>query len=322
MTYNIIKYQPDLQADWNRFIKESANGTFLHQRNYMDYHQDRFNDFSLMIYSKNKLTAVLPAHIIDNDIFSHNGLTYGEILYHKKCHLADKLEITEQLIKFLQDNNIKRWFVKSIPNIFHRNPDDTNLYIYPHLVSEMQWVKPFFVIFTPSFKSINRNRKRSIASTNHLSLKISQDLKYLPDFWKIIQQNLADRHHATPVHNLSEMQLLIDHFPKKIRFFACLSHNQVLAGAIVYKFANSVHFQYIHANNEQDKRNAVDFLTNYLIEHYKDKYTFISFGSAEKNNFIDQGLSYWKESFGATVINQYAYKITINTNHKLNQILQ
>ena len=31
---------------WDQFIRESKNGTFLFMRDYMDYHQDRFVDFS------------------------------------------------------------------------------------------------------------------------------------------------------------------------------------------------------------------------------------------------------------------------------------
>ncbi len=322
MGYLVKKYQKEHQKDWDDFVRKTANGTFLHQRSYMDYHAERFTDYSLMIYKKNKLIGALPAHIIDNEIFSHNGLTYGEILYHNKLHLADKIEITEQLLEYLQDKKINHWHIKSIPNIFHRYPDDANLYLYHHLASKMLWMKPFFVIFTPTFTGINRNRKRSIAETKSLALQISQDQKYLAGFWQIIQQNLASRHQASPVHSLAEMQLLMKRFPQEINFFACLSNDKVLAGAIVYKFANSVHYQYIHANNEPDKRNAVDYLTNYLIEHYKKDYTYISFGSAEKNKFIDQGLSYWKESFGAKIINQYAYKIDINKAHELKQIRQ
>jgi len=322
MEFFIKKYQKNNQKEWDAFVLKTNNGTFLHQRNYMDYHANRFDDYSIMIYKKNKLIGILPAHIIDNEIFSHNGLTYSEILYHNKLHLADKIEIAQQLVEYLKNINIKQWHIKSIPNIFHRIPDDANLYIYPHLKSKINWIKPFFVIFTPSFRNINRNRKRSIASTKSLSLKISQDQNYLPDYWRIIEQNLATRHRANPVHLLTEMQLLIQKFPKEIQFFACLSNNEILAGAIVYKFNNTAHFQYIHANNQEDKRNAVDFLTNYLIEHYKNEYTYISFGSAEKKGFIDQGLSYWKESFGAQIINQYAYQIDIDTAHQLNQIMQ
>ena len=44
----IEKYTADKINDWNDFISTSKNATFLLNRNYMDYHSDRFDDFSLM----------------------------------------------------------------------------------------------------------------------------------------------------------------------------------------------------------------------------------------------------------------------------------
>ena len=48
--FEIKRYTPELAKEWNQFVAESKNGTFLFDRNYMDYHSDRFNDHSLMFY--------------------------------------------------------------------------------------------------------------------------------------------------------------------------------------------------------------------------------------------------------------------------------
>ena len=55
--FNIQRYTSDKQAEWDAFIAQSKNGTFLMQRGYMDYHSDRFVDCSLMFYLKEKLYA-------------------------------------------------------------------------------------------------------------------------------------------------------------------------------------------------------------------------------------------------------------------------
>ena len=47
----VSKYDSSDRDAWNRFVEESKNGTFLHLRSYMDYHADRFEDFSCMVYS-------------------------------------------------------------------------------------------------------------------------------------------------------------------------------------------------------------------------------------------------------------------------------
>lgn len=70
---------------WNEFVLNSKQGTFLLNRNYMDYHSDRFDDNSLMFYdTKDRLTAILPANIKDNVLQSHQGLSYGGLSYEKK----------------------------------------------------------------------------------------------------------------------------------------------------------------------------------------------------------------------------------------------
>ena len=46
----IIPYSINRKEVWDQFVAQSKNGTFLFQRNFMDYHADRFFDCSLMIY--------------------------------------------------------------------------------------------------------------------------------------------------------------------------------------------------------------------------------------------------------------------------------
>ena len=71
----IVRYTPDQKQAWNDFVSRSKNGTFLLDRNYMDYHADRFTDHSLMVYRRDKLYALLPGNIAGDTFYSHQGLT-------------------------------------------------------------------------------------------------------------------------------------------------------------------------------------------------------------------------------------------------------
>ena len=51
----IHRYTAAYHRDWNDFVSESSNGTFLFLREYMEYHADRFTDYSLLVYDGNKL---------------------------------------------------------------------------------------------------------------------------------------------------------------------------------------------------------------------------------------------------------------------------
>ena len=54
-------YSPELKARWDEVVRGSRNGTFLHLRDYMDYHSHRFSDMSLVAMRDGKPLAVLPA---------------------------------------------------------------------------------------------------------------------------------------------------------------------------------------------------------------------------------------------------------------------
>lgn len=71
--FEVRPYSNDNAAEWNAFIAGSKQGTFLLDRGYMDYHRDRFDDFSLMVYFKSKLFALLPANRVGTTLFHTRG---------------------------------------------------------------------------------------------------------------------------------------------------------------------------------------------------------------------------------------------------------
>ena len=56
--FEVRRYTPDKASEWNRFVAQSKNGTFLFDRRFMDYHADRFEDCSLMVYRRGVLYAL------------------------------------------------------------------------------------------------------------------------------------------------------------------------------------------------------------------------------------------------------------------------
>jgi len=43
---------------WDNFVSEAKNSSFLFYRNFMEYHQDRFEDHSLLLFKKEKLLVL------------------------------------------------------------------------------------------------------------------------------------------------------------------------------------------------------------------------------------------------------------------------
>lgn len=73
----VIQYNEENKELWDDFIQTSTKPMFMFNRNYMDYHRDRFTDHSLMFYDDEKLVSVLPMNIMNDRLYSHGGLTFG-----------------------------------------------------------------------------------------------------------------------------------------------------------------------------------------------------------------------------------------------------
>ena len=76
----VERYEPKRKVCWDRFVRESKNGVFLFYRDYLEYHADRFQDYSLLFFQGSQLVAVAPANRVDDVVVSHGGLTFGGII--------------------------------------------------------------------------------------------------------------------------------------------------------------------------------------------------------------------------------------------------
>ena len=124
---------------------------------------------------------------------------------------------------------------------------------------------------------------------------------------------MQNTHEARPVHNLDEILYLKRTFPENIKLYVVLENKDVVGGIVVYEMKEICHIQYISANERGKEISALDFLFEYLIKiEFKDKKYFDFGTSTEDNgNFLNEGLIFQKEGFGARgiVYKQYIYNI-------------
>ena len=64
--YTCIPYSEAYATKWDRFVREqSANGTFLQTRNFLNYHPDgRFVDSSIIFLKGDEIIAVIPNFLL------------------------------------------------------------------------------------------------------------------------------------------------------------------------------------------------------------------------------------------------------------------
>ena len=309
-------YDSSKKSEWDSFVKTSRNGTFLFLRDYMDYHADRFKDYSLMFYDeKNHLIALLPAHIKEDLFCSHQGLTYGGFIFDEKMTGTMMLEIFDETIHLLKENSIKKWIYSPIPYIYNRYPSEEDLYALFKKEAVLKERKISSVIPLQSAYHFNQLRKRKVKKAINENFLLIQDDNYV-DFWKILSSNLKEKYAAQPVHTLSEIQSLNSKFKGNILLYRICrkGENETLAGCVIYKTEKVAHVQYIASTPEGRQYGAVDFLFYKLInEVYKDL-TFFDLGTSVEDGgkYLNEGLLFQKEGFGGRAIMYDTYELDIN----------
>ena len=318
---SICRYTQNKQTEWDDFIKVSKNGTFLFLRSYMDYHSDRFQDYSLMFYNeKGKLVAVLPANIKTASLpslHSHQGLTYGGFVLSPEIHILEVGELFRLTISYLKENGFCEWSYKQIPYIYHLIPsqeEDYWLWLYNATLKACNMMTA--IDFKSIINSVSSSRKRTYFNKlNRQGYTVTID-DNIRNFWPILEENLMERFCSHPVHSLSEIELLKQRFPDNI--VCCTVKNpdgKIIAGTLLFITQQVVRTQYISASHEGKHTNALDYLMLSLIRHYgqNPQYRYFEFGTsmAEDGIHLNEGLILHKEGFGGRAVACKIYSINI-----------
>jgi len=123
MIIEIKPYVPEFSEQWDKLCREAKNGLFIFERNYMDYHSDRFVDDSVLVFSNDKLVAVFPAaRENENTVVSHSGLTFGGLILRSRVRVEETIEIVNLLINHYRNVGTTRLIIKPIPDVFQSYP--------------------------------------------------------------------------------------------------------------------------------------------------------------------------------------------------------
>jgi hypothetical protein len=310
--FEIVRYSECRKNEWNALIDNSKNGTFLFDRSYMDYHSNRFADFSLMIFRKEKLAAVLPAHVKDEIVFSHQGLSYGGLVYVNKLSAVDILGIFDAFIQYYKNNNIKAVIYKAIPYIYSAYPAQEDLYALFRSNAKLIGCNISSTIPLAKKLKFIESRKGGVrrAASNNLECEPSDDFDI---FWDILNANLKTRYGVAPVHSIEEIKYLHGSFPQNIKLHVVKKRDEALAGTVLYINKNVVHVQYISASPEGKELGALDMLFDHLINNLYKDYEYFDFGQSteQMGNYLNENLLFQKEGFGGRGVVYNIYEIKL-----------
>ena len=312
--FEIRRYTAGQADEWNAFVAASKNGTFLFDRRYMDYHSDRFEDCSLMVYYKSELYALLPANRVADTLYSHQGLTYGGLLMTSDSKTAVVRDAFVAVNAFLRQEGIRRVRYKHIPWIYASLPSEEDLFALHNVCQAQICSRDVSSVVMLSHRlPLSELRGRCVKKARKAGVEI-REVQDCGAFWPLLEANLKARYNARPVHSLEEITLLRSRFPQHIRLFVACKDGRVIGGTLLYIYGRTVKTQYISANDEGRRVGALDLLFTTLLDQCSENgMEYFDFGTSNRpdNNDLNDSLIFQKEGFGGRAICYDTYEYSL-----------
>ncbi len=307
--YTIKQYELQDYENWNTFISKAKNATFLFHRDFMEYHSDRFLDASLIVLEDEKWVAVLPANRVEDIIYSHQGLTYGGLVYDEKINCEKVEEILNNILNHLKLNKISEVRFKLILSFYNNIPcHELEYFIFKqngvlydrYLNLGIDYAKPL---------EISKSKLKHYKRISHLDIEVREE-QDRSLFWnQILIPRLQLKHQVNPVHSEQEINELKSKFPKNIKQFNAYFEGEIVAGITLFFSRQVVKSQYGATSEKGEKIRALDFLFISLIKKYVNEFAFFDMGTVNDGDGYNKGLLKQKEELGCKIYLQDFYKI-------------
>lgn len=299
---SVVRYRDNLRGIWDDFCRNAKNPLFIFERNFMEYHKDRFLDHSLLFYDDDEVIAILPMNESSDELFSHAGLTYGGFITNGKMKQHTMNECMEVLILYAREKGFKGITYKAIPHIYHVQPAEEDRYALFLNNAEIIKMEPATVVKLSHPLKMPKGRKAQIsrAKREGVEVRILTDKKDFDQFMDLENRVLGKYHDAHAVHSGNEMYLLYSLFPEAIHLYGAFQQEELIAGAIIYEYGQLIHTTYLAASDVARTNGALDLTISAMLNDYKDKKIWFDFGISSENGgrLMNLGLIAQKEGFG------------------------
>ncbi len=319
---SVLRYHAEDKKVWNEWVAHSPTATFLFNRNFMDYHADRFQDHSTLLFFENELVAVFPANEKGDTICSHSGLTYGGLAlgvgFFNSSFFLYELEMLTPLLFYYKKKGFKTLIYKEIPffyqpqKIFSIAPQQSEKFTETFAKISLIQEDAGAAIDLQQPIRFSYLRRRCIKKAQSIIPHFKIENTSFSDFWnELLIPQLKNKYNLVPTHTLSEIVLLASRFPENIKQYNVYFEEKIVAGVTVFEDKQVAHCQYIASNELGKKLYASDFLFHYLITEKYKHFRYFSFGISNEHgsNHINSGLLNWKKSWGAQVCKHLHFQV-------------
>lgn len=317
--WEIKRYNPDDKKNWDAFVENSRNATFLFARDYMDYHSDRFDDHSILAFRNGKLCAILPANESGDSLFTHQGLTYGGWIWSPKgLDVNDIFLLWSLWLEYCRGVGFVRIIYKPLPFIYAVMPSQEDIYMLYLSGAKLKVTdvsSAMDVSHNPGFNKLQKRHLNALGTSDIVKLITHQDLPDISCFHNLLTECLDTRHNTVPVHSLQELVSLMNKFPDNIKIWTLYSNGTLEAGICGYITTSCLHCQYIATSEEGRKNNVLARVVSTMIKYCEgNDIRYLDFGisNEEYGRLLNTGLNRQKTSYGASGVVYQRYEINVN----------
>ena len=311
-TVKVVSYESNLRPTWDAFVRSARNGHFFFQRGYLEYHRDRFEDSSLLVYADDRLLALLPANVDGGTFVSHQGLTFGGFLVNHHMTGALMIGVFRAVLDYLRGRGVRLIVYKTIPHIYHREPTEEDLYALHLLGAKLVRRDLSSALALGDGTRYSRGKRLNLARAEDADLTVARSGDF-GSFSRLLESVLEERHHVRPIHTAAELELLARRFPDNIQLYRVQSGGVLIAGALVFVNPSVVHTQYLANSPSGRDVGALDFLLDRLITREFSAWRYLSFGisTEDEGRRLNEGLLHSKEAFGARGVVHDVYELSV-----------
>ena len=307
-TLHIHDATPRQLDSWDEWVRNSINGTLFHERGFLAYHGDRFeNSARYMVVSKGET----PVALISLNVSSNGGRrvtaqspfggSYGGFVFQEYPTYTFATRLVQTFLDFLESTDVARFICTMPPSAYSQHSMDTFSFALLEQgfrsvtrdISNIMHLAPAVPI-EDQVTSRVRNMARK-AVRNGVSVHDCHDMT---EFWSVLLATY-DKLGTSPTHTLEELQCLHQRFPEQIYAKLARCEGSAVAGVCCFALTPAVNSSfYLCQRPEAAQKQGLSLL---LLETLKDcqakGFRTFDFGTSSHNMSARENLFRFKEAY-------------------------
>ncbi|HPA20003.1 MAG TPA: GNAT family N-acetyltransferase [Verrucomicrobiae bacterium] len=293
---------------WDNLVGDARNAHFFFRRDYLDYHGDRIQDHSMVLWRGSRPWAVLPAHRDGDALISHGGLSFGGLVVAPEARYADVAGCFDLLADHMRAEGMARLTYRRAPTPYWRAPGEEDLLELSRRGARRTDVRVGAALAPSGPVAIGRTCRHEVKRAKSLGFEVRPDP--VEGAWPLVVDMLERRHRAAPVHSFEEICLLRDHFPDNILARSVFAGSERLVSAVLFVSPSVLKMQYFGWRSEASGTGAAELMDVSMAEEARRGGRWLDLGTSmePETGELQARLHATKEDCGARMILYETYE--------------